>query len=323
MNLKQLTTALASHGFNNVNPLIMLYKFQTGNLYNTQVPPHWLDVDYSKTKADIKRELRARGEDTNILSSLERQLLSGKKSLKPIMVLRTGRKLNIVIEGMLTVQVAAYLSRHSTFNIPARVEEPNNYTEADLLNTIGTLLLRSWNEGTKRPNYGSDPCSFTINVSSVSLTFHSVKQSDMFTRSVMRAMDIYHNYLQDPGYLALCLNEYDATAKFLVPYLAEGNTPILTPYSVKLRLAAHLCSIDDRYFPSQAPHEVDLKDGRIFQNEKYAGGSYMEEELTLYMNWMNNPALAFKYSDSKSESIRALAKDFLINGPPDPGVLYV
>ena len=321
MNLKQLTTVLASHGFHNVNPLIMLYKFQTGTLYNTKINPHWLDIDYSKTKADIKRELRTRGEDTDILSSIERQLLSGKKSLKPIMVLRTGKTKNIVIEGMLTAQVAAYLSKQHKFDIPCRVEEPNNYTEADLLNTIGNLLLRSWNDSKKNHSYGSDPCAFTISVSSLSLTFHSVKQSDLFTRAVMRAMDIYHNYFQDPGSLTMCLNEYDAAAQLLVQYLAEGNPPMLTKESIKLRLAAHLCSIHDRYFSHQAPHEVSLKDGRIFQNERYAGGSYMDDELELYLSWMNNPALAFRYSDSKSESIRALAKDFLLNGPPDPGVL--
>lgn len=321
MNIKQLTTILASHGFNNVNPNIMLYKYQTGSLYNTKLNPHWLDIDYSKTKADLKRELRLHGKDTNILSSIERQLQDNKKSIKPVLVLRTGRKLNAVIEGLLTVQVANYLSKGSEVLIPCRVEEPNNYTDEDLLNTIGTLILREWNTNHKNPSYGHDPCSFSIDVANRSLKFQSIKDNDLFNRSVLRAMDIYLNYLQDPGSITMCLNEYDFAAKLLVKYLAEGNPPIQSLNTTKIKLAAHLCTIYDRYFPYTAPHTIEIVNGRIIQNEKYSSGSYMDEDLELYMSWMQDPSKAFRYMDSKSEAVRALAKDFLINGPPDPGVL--
>lgn len=321
MNTKQLTTILASHGFNNVNPLIMLYKFQTGSLYNTSIHPHWLDIDYSKTKADIKRELRLQGKDTDILSLIERQLQEKKKSLKPVLVLRTGRKLNAVIEGLLTIQVANYLSKHQTIIIPCRVEEPNNYTDEDLLNTIGTLLLRDWDGKNKNPHYGHDPVSFSIDIANRSLKFHSIKDNDLFNRQVLRAMDIYHNYLQDPGSITMCLNEYDAAAKLLVQYLAEGNPPIQSLNTTKIKLAAHLCTIYDRYFHSVAPHTIELVNGRIVQNEKYSSGSYMDEDLELYMSWMQDPSKAFRYVDHKNEAVKALAKDFLLNGPPDPGVL--
>ena len=119
----------------------------------------------------------------------------------------------------------------------------------------------------------------------------------------------------------MCLNEYDVAAKLLVAYLAEGNPPIQSLNTTKIKLAAHLCSIHDRYFPSQAPHEVKIMNGRLVENDRYSSGSYMDDELDLYLSWMSNPALAFRYVDSKSESVRALAKDFLLNGPPDPGVM--